>query len=54
MSKTLYIYQLPEQTQQAIYRQLKRVVKELELITDGMNGRLSDLENTINIKKYLH
>jgi hypothetical protein len=51
--KTLYIGQLPAETQKAIREELKKNGLNKEDIERGMDGRLCDLEDTIDIEKYL-
>ncbi|MBB6454401.1 hypothetical protein HNQ94_002883 [Salirhabdus euzebyi] len=53
MTKTTFIALLPSKIQQEIYEELKRVGLSQEDIQNAMDSRLSDLEDTINITKYL-
>ena len=49
MSKTIFICQLPQATQDAIRNQLVKAGLSFEDIELAMNSRLCDLENTIEI-----
>ena len=49
MSKTIFICQLPEETQDAIRRELVKAGFDSESIELAMNSRLCDLEDTIEI-----
>lgn len=59
--KTTYICQLPQQTQNAIRTDIETYFiseglsgQELQdAVQDALNGRLADLEETIDISKYL-
>lgn len=53
LNKTIYISQLPTKVQVAIKKELKAGGIKGELLNDAMNGRLCDLEDTINIHPYL-
>ena len=69
ISTTIFIYQLPQDTQDKIKKDLKRFFyknygtkKQVEqwfgisyhdIIENGMSGRLCDLEENLNIKKYI-
>lgn len=56
----MYVWQLPEETQEAIMKDLKEALTELgftgeqleEEIQHGMNSKLNDLADTIDIKPY--
>ena len=52
VSKTTFIKDLAYNTQKDIENELSKVVSEKD-VKLGMQGRLSDLEDTIDIKKYL-
>ena len=52
VSKTTFIKDLAYNTQKDIENELSKVVSEKD-VELGMQGRLSDLEDTIDIKKYL-
>lgn len=49
MSKTIFICQLPQTTQDAIRNQLVKAGFDSESIELAMNSRLCDLEDTIEI-----
>ncbi|AKR34230.1 hypothetical protein P4K49_02420 [Bacillus cereus] len=59
--KTSYIFQLSKETQELILNDLKNELAKLglnkeeflEAIDNAMNSRLCDLEDTINVNKYL-
>ncbi|HDR7461842.1 TPA: hypothetical protein QCX54_000338 [Bacillus toyonensis] len=59
--KTNYIFQLSKETQELILNDLKNELAKLglnkeeflEAIDNAMNSRLCDLEDTINVNKYL-
>ena len=59
--KTNYISQLSKETQELILNDLKNELAKLglnkeeflEAIDNAMNSRLCDLEDTINVNKYL-
>ena len=59
--KTIYVCQLPQQTQDAIKNDIETYLisegfsgQELKnAVQDALNGRLADLEETIDISKYL-
>ncbi|MED1303105.1 hypothetical protein ACW4EZ_25275 [Bacillus toyonensis] len=59
--KTNYISQLSKETQELILNDLKNELAKLglnkeeflEVIDNAMNSRLCDLEDTINVNKYL-
>lgn len=53
MNKTIYVVLLPSKIQEEIYEELKRLGLSQEDIQNAMDSRLSDLEDTINITKYL-
>lgn len=52
-NKTSYIMSLDLEIQQAIKNDIKMVLDDNELINDAMNSRLCDLEDLIDINKYL-
>ncbi|MFS1518533.1 hypothetical protein V1503_19030 [Bacillus sp. SCS-151] len=59
--KTMYVNQLSNETQEQIKNDLIQALSQLQLdteelnesIEDAMNSRLVDLEDTIDIKKYI-
>lgn len=59
--KTIYICQLPQQTQDTIKKDIETYLiseglngQELQdAVQDALNGRLADIEGTIDISKYL-
>ncbi|WP_202595668.1 hypothetical protein [Pontibacillus yanchengensis] len=51
--KTTFIKRLPSATQKEIEKDLKEAGLRGEDLENGMNSRLADLEDTINITKYL-
>lgn len=59
--KTTYICQLPQQTQDTIKKDIETYLiseglngQELQdAVQDALNGRLADIEGTIDISKYL-
>jgi len=53
MNKTTFVHQLPEAIHQSILSDLKSIKLSNEDLADAMNSRLCDLEDTININKYL-
>jgi hypothetical protein len=53
MNKTIFVVLLPSKIQEEIYEELKRLGLSQEDIQNAMDSRLSDLEDTININKYL-
>jgi len=53
MNKTTYICQLPLSIQQAIKEDLLSLDLSSEDIQNALDGRLCDLEDTININQYL-
>lgn len=53
MTKTTFINQLPQATQDAIRNDLQKKEIDHLNITLAMDSRLCDLEDTININKYL-
>jgi hypothetical protein len=60
--KTKYIYQLPVEISDDIHNKVRNALYQLglrdgeleELIEEAMNSRLCDLEDTIDITKYLN
>ena len=52
MNKTMFVAQLPIETQNAIERELRALGLTNEDIENGMNSRLCDLSDTIDISKY--
>lgn len=53
MTKTTYIYLLTNNIQQAIEDELRETLSEQE-IQLALSSRLCDLEETININKYIN
>lgn len=53
ISKSSYIDELPTSTQDEIEKDLSKVMSSKEDIEKGMHGKLSDLEDTVDINKYL-
>lgn len=53
INSTIYIALLPIEVQQEIKRELMNVHIEGQDLENAMNSRLCDLEDTINIKKYI-
>lgn len=57
--KFMYICQLNKEEQKQIKQDIKKALSNIEWINldeeieNGMNGKLVDLENTIDISKYL-
>ena len=59
--KTIYVCQLPQQTQDTIKKDIETYLiseglngQELQdAVQDALNGRLADIEGTIDISKYL-
>lgn len=49
--KSIYIYQLPDMIQDQIKNEL--ISLNLTTIEDALSSRLCDLEDTININKYI-
>lgn len=54
MNKTTYIELLPDATRQAVYTDLLQLGIPLEDVDSAMNSRLCDLENTLDIEKYIN
>lgn len=62
INKQSYIHELPQTTQEQIKQDLKSALSALNLkplelkkaVSDGLNSRLYDLEDTIDISKYLN
>lgn len=62
MKKTLFVSQLPLKTQELIRKEIRKALmkearltsEELEkLVQDGMDSRLSDLSDLIDIHKFI-
>ena len=51
--KTMFMWQLSEEMQDEILKDLREVLDDEEDIERAMSSRLCDLEDTINIEKYL-
>jgi len=54
MNKTTYICQLPSSIQDTIKQELINLDLSHEDIEDALSSRLCDLEDTININKYIN
>lgn len=51
--KTTYIHQLPEILKGKIYVALKEIIQDKDLLDEAINSRLSDLEDTIDIRPFI-
>jgi hypothetical protein len=51
--KTTYINQLQQATQEEIKKELQSLNLDTQDIENALNSRLCDLEDTIDINKYL-